>query len=168
MGLVRWVLFEVLPLPVSTRGFHLVGVVCRLVGCTVSLAILTMELRASAASHGEVLALLWAVSVLTALLIGNVAREVLFGVCSSVASLMGRKFYRDGVTFGGRSFLEIHYPTKTWLRCECVADEISCEWTDPTGRCSRLDLQLRPDSAHSAKRRQPVMRMTTAPRMVSN
>ena len=69
--LLRWVVFEVLPLPKSTRGYHVVGATCRLVGCGVSFGILSVALQARATSHGEVLALLWAASALTALLISG-------------------------------------------------------------------------------------------------
>src|ERR1700722_6932713 len=46
--LVRWVVFEVLPLPMSTTGYPVVGVACRLAGCGVSLGILAVALQASA------------------------------------------------------------------------------------------------------------------------
>ena len=163
--LVRWALFEVLPLPLSKRGYRVMGVACRLVACGVSVGILSVELRASATSHGEKLALLWAVSALTAVLIGNIIRELMFGICSSVVTFLGHAFYRDGVTLGGRTFVEIHYPTMTWARCECGADEISYEWTEPTGRCSRIDIQLRPNSSHNVDITQRVIRITTAPRL---
>jgi hypothetical protein len=86
---------------------------------------------------GVALALLWAVSALTAVLIGNIARELMFVLYSSVATFRGHAFHRDGVTIGGRTFLEIQYPTMTWVRCECGTDEFSCEWTEPTARCKR-------------------------------
>jgi hypothetical protein len=163
--LVRWVVFEVLPLPMSTTGYHVVGVACRVAGCGVSLGVLAVALRASAGSHGEELVLLWAGSALTALLIGNVAREWMFAVCTSVATFMGHAFHRAGVTLGGRSFLETHYPTMTWVRCECKADEFSYEWTEPTGRCNRVEIQLRGNSGRDAEKWRPVVRVMTAPRM---
>jgi hypothetical protein len=155
-GLARWFAFEVLPLPMSTKGYHVVGVACRLVACGVSLGILSVALQASTMAHGKALALLWAGSALTALLIGNIAREFMFVVCSSVTTWMGHAFHRDGVTLGGRTFLEIHDPTMTWIRCECGADEFSCEWTEPSGRCNRVDVQLRANR---------LIRVTTAPKM---
>lgn len=166
--LVRWVVFEVLPLPRSTRSYHVVGTACRLIGCGVSLGILAVGLRARATSHGEGLALLWAVSVLTAVLIGNIARELMFAVCTSVATWMGRAFHREGVTLGGRTFLEMHYPTKTWARSECGADEFSHEWTEESGRCNRVEIQLRANSAQNREGQRPVIRVITAPRMLSN
>jgi hypothetical protein len=102
---------------------------------------------------------------LTAVLIGNIAREWMFGVCTSVATLMGRAFYRAGVTIGGRTFLEIHYPTMTWLRCECGADGFSCEWTEPTGRCNRVDVRFRANYGRNLKKECPVIQVTTAPRL---
>jgi hypothetical protein len=164
-GLVRWVVFEVLPLPRSTRGDQVVAVACRLVGCGAALGILSVELQASARSHGEMLALLWAGSALTAMLIGNVAREWMFWVCTSVATWMGHAFHRDGVTLGGRTFVEIHYPTMTWVRCECGAGEFSCEWTEPTGRCHRVEVQFRANAGRNAEKWGPAIRVTTAPRI---
>jgi hypothetical protein len=149
----------------STRGCHVVGVACRLAGCGVSLAILAVALQASAGSHGEVLVLLWAGSAVTAVLIGNIAREWMFGVCTSVATLMGHAFHRAGVTLGGRTFLESHYPTMTWVRCECGADEFSYEWTEPTGRCSRVEVQFRANCGRDVEKWRPVIRVITAPRI---
>jgi hypothetical protein len=168
IGFVRWVVFEVLPLPMSTRAYHVVGVVCRLVGCGVSFGVLTVELQASAGSHGDVLALLWASSALTAVLIGNIAREWMFWVCTSVANFMGHAFHRVGVTLGGRTFLEIYYPTMTWVRCECGAGEFSYEWTEPTGRCNRVDVQFRASSGRNVEKWRPAIRVTTAPRIISD
>jgi hypothetical protein len=164
IGFVRWVVFEVLPLPLSTRGYQVVGVVCRLVGCGVAFGILTVELQASARSHGEMLALLWASSGLTAVLIGNLARECMFWVCTSVANLMGHAFHRDGVTLGGRTFLEIYYPTMTWVRCECGAGEFSYEWTEPTGRCNRIEVRIGANLGRNVEECRPVIHVITAPR----
>ncbi len=166
--LIRWIVFEVLPLPRSTRAYDFVGVACRLVGCGVAIGILSVELQASAASHGEMLVLLWAGSALTAILIGNIARELMFVICASVATVMGHAFHRDGVTLGGRTFQEIHYPTMTWARCELRADEFSYEWTEPTGRCSRVDVQFRANCAQDTRKPRPVIRVTTAPRIWSD
>jgi len=157
---VRWLVFEVLPLPISTRGDYVVGAACRLVACGVSIGILSVELQTSATLRGEALALLWAASALTAVLIGNVARELMFGICSSVAAWTGHAFHRDGVTLGGRTFLEVHYPTMTWARCECGADEFSYEWTEPTGRCNRIDVRFRSNSGQNATNRRTVIRVS--------
>ena len=154
-ALMRWLVFEVLPLPMSTTGYDVVAVACRLIACGISLGILSVALQASAMAHGKALALLWAASALTALLIGNIVREFMFTVCASVVTWMGRVFHRRGVTLGGRTFLEIHDPTMTWVRCECGPDEFSCEWTEPSGRCNRVDVQL-----HANR-----IRVTTAPRI---
>jgi hypothetical protein len=166
--LVRWVLFEMLPLPLSTRGHHALGVVCRLVGCAASWGILSVALRASAASHGEMLALLWAASALTAVLIGNVAREFMYGLCASMATWLGHAFQRCGVTLGGRIFLEVHYPSRTWLRYEYGADEFSYEWTEPTGRCNRIDVLFRRTCCENGRQWRPVIRVFTAPRLESD
>lgn len=166
--LVQWMVFEVLPLPVITRRFQVVGAACRLVGCLVSVGVMSVELRASETSNREVLALLWAVSALTALLIGNVAREWMFEICSSVANLLGDAFHRAGVTLGGRTFLEVHYPTKTWARWECGADEFSYEWTEPTGRCNRVEVQFRASPGQNLEESGPVIRVITAPRATSH
>lgn len=163
--LVRWVVFEVLPLPLSTVGHRGVGIACRFVGCAVSIAVLSVALQASAGSHGELLALLWAGAALTALFIGNVAREWTFAICTALATWTGHAFRRDGVTLGGRAFLELHYPRSTRIRCECADDEFSYEWTEPTGRCSRIDVRLRPSRGRNMQRQRPVVRLTTAPRL---
>ncbi len=151
---IRWAVCEFLPLPWSSGSSQIVSMACRLVGCAAALGILSVELEASAGSHGAVLAMLWAGSAVTAVLIGNVAREWTFAFCSSVATWMGHAFHRKGFTLDGLSFLEIHYPSMTWVRCEYAADELSCEWTEPTGRCNRIEVLLRP----------PAIRILTAPR----
>jgi hypothetical protein len=165
--LIRWVVFEVLPVPVSTGGYQVVGAACRLISCGVTFRILSMEVQASADSHGGVWALLWMASGLTAVLIGNIAREWLFGVCSSLATFTGHSFQREGVTLSGRAFLEVHYPAMTWVRCESKADEFSCEWTEATGRCNRIDLQLRANGGGNAAILRPEIRVTTAPRITA-
>jgi hypothetical protein len=85
-----------------------------------------------------------------------------------MANLMGRAFHRDGVTLAGRTFLEIHYPTMTWVRCECGADGFSYEWTEPTGRCNRVDVQFRAIYGRNVEKWRPVIRVITAPRINSN
>lgn len=162
--LVRWFVFEVLPLPIGTRGSAVVATACRLLSCAVSIGVLSVALQASAISHGEVLVLLWVGSALTAVLIGNVARELLFSVCSSMANSMGHAFRRDGITLGGRAFLETHYPTKTWARWESGAGEFSCEWTEPTGRCNRVEVEFHSIPGQNAEKLRPVIRVITAPR----
>jgi hypothetical protein len=149
----------------GTSGCHVAAAACRLAGCGVTLGILAVELQASARLHGEALVLLWAVSALTAMLIGNIAREWMFGACSSVATLMGRAFQRDGVTLAGRTFMEIHYPTTTWVRCECGTDGFSFEWTDPSGRCNRVEVKFRANCGRNPQARRPVVRVITAPRI---
>ncbi|HTC54751.1 MAG TPA: hypothetical protein VK700_22640 [Steroidobacteraceae bacterium] len=163
--LLRWVVCELLPLPMSTRAHHLVAAACRLAGCAVAVGILSVELQRSGASHGLVLACLWTGSALTAVLIGNIARELLFALSTSVATLLGQVFQRDGATLGGRTFLEVHYPTMTWIRCECADDEFTCEWTEPTGRCNRVEIQLRANSGRAVETPRSVIRVMTAPRM---
>ena len=165
--LMRWVVFEVLPLPMSARRSNIVGAACRLVGCAVSIGILSVELQASATAHGALLALLWVFSTLTAVLIGNIAREATFTLCLSAANLMGRAFHREGVTLSGRIFREIHYPTMTWARWESGVHEFSYEWTEATGRCNRIEVKHPASPGQTVESLRPLIRVITAPRMTS-
>jgi hypothetical protein len=144
--LLRWIAFEFLPLRVGAGGFPGLATVCRLAGCGVALGILSVELRGSATSGAATLILFWTGSALTAVLIGNCAREWTFELCSRLVTLSGHTFCRTGVTLGGRAFLEVHYPRGTWLRCEFGAADSVYEWTDRNGRCKRLEIQPRLDS----------------------
>jgi hypothetical protein len=142
LGVIRlltWIAFEFLPLHVGPTGFRALATICRLAGCGVALGILSVELRGSVSSGAVMLVLVWVGSALTAVLIGNFTKEWTFELCSRLVTLSGRMFFRTGVTLGGRAFLEVHYPRGTWLRCEFGAAVSVYEWTDPNGRCNRLE-----------------------------
>lgn len=161
--LLRWIAFEFLPLRVGAMGFPALATVCRLAGCGVALGILSVELRGSATSGAVMLILVWTGSALTAVLIGNCAREWTFELCSRLVTLSGHTFCRTGVTLGGRAFLEVHYPRGTWLRCEFGAAGSVYEWTDENGRCNRLETRLRLDASQGAYTSWPMIRLITAP-----
>jgi hypothetical protein len=161
--LLRWIAFEFLPLRLGAIGFRALATVCRLVGCGVALGILSVELRASATPGVAMLVLVWVASALTAVLIGNFAREWTFELGSRLVTSSGHTFCRTGVTLGGRAFLEIHYPGGTWLRCEFGPADSVYEWTDPNGRCNRLETRPRLNTDQSPYASSPMIRVITAP-----
>ena len=89
----------------------------------------------------------------------------MFGVVSLVANVMGRVFHRSGVTLGGHTFEEIHYPSMTRARLEWGVDEFSYEWTETTGRCIRIDVEYRACLGQTAGGLRPVIQVTMAPRI---
>ena len=162
--MIGWLLFEFLPLRAEEPSiFGVVGTACRLIGCGVALGILTTELQASTGCHGAELLVLRGGSALTALFIGNFAREWAFAFCAALANFFGRTFRRAGTTLDGRTFLEIHYPKGTWLRCEYSRTQLSYEWTEPNGRCNRLEARFRAVGNRNTPILQPSIRFYAAP-----
>lgn len=161
--LLRWIAFEFLPLRAEARAFRVLGTVCRLAGCGVALGILSVELRESATARGAMLVLVWAGSALTAILIGNFAKEWAFELCSRLVTLSGHTFCRTGVTLGGKAFLEVHYPRGIWLRCEFGPTGSVYEWNDANDRCNRVETEPCPDTSQSAYTLWPVIRVNKVP-----
>jgi hypothetical protein len=103
--------------------------------------VLYVELRNGLAPSALLAVAQLAVSALIAVLLGNIVRECAFEVCSALTTYSGRAFFREGITVAGVKFEEVHYPGGTWFRCESGSEVVTCEWTEPDGRCSQIKIR---------------------------
>ncbi len=143
-NLLRWFMHEfLLPTPPACAGARLANV-CRPAGCAVILASLCAELQAGLLPNVAAAAIQLGLAGLTAILFGNIAKEVAFDIAARCTLWCGRPFVRQGVSVRGRTFWEIQFRDGTWLRYEMGATRAICEWTERDGRCSRLELQPLP------------------------
>jgi hypothetical protein len=83
----------------------------------------------------------FAVAGLTAILLGNVAKEFAFDLYARFVMWSGRSFVRKGKTLGGNDYYEIQFNDGTWMRCEMSSAGTVCEWTESDGRCKRIAVQ---------------------------
>ena len=81
-----------------------------------------------------------AIASLTAVLFGNVAKELAFDLAARLTLWRGRPFVRNGRTVGGKTFWEVQFTGGTWMRFETASRQVICEWTEPDGRCNRLEV----------------------------
>ncbi len=137
----RWFAREFLALaPVTAIDSRLAGV-SRVLGCAVIAVSLRAELQAGLLPTVPAAAIQLALAALTAVLFGNIAKEVALDLVARLAIWRGREFVRTGITLGGSRFWEVHFTDGTWARCETAPSQLTCEWTEPDGRCRRFELR---------------------------
>ena len=137
----RWFVHEALPFAVHPPASSLIAAGCRGVGCCAMATVLYVELRNGLAPSAPLAVAQLAMSALIAVLLGNIVRECAFEVCSALTTYSGRAFFREGITVAGARFEEVHYPGGTWFRCESGSEVVTCEWTEPDGRCSQIEIR---------------------------
>ncbi len=141
-NLLRWFAHEFLLLTFAPAAGSRLANLCRLIGCLVILESLRAELRAGLLPNVTTAAIQLGLAALTAILFGNVAKEVAFDLAERFTVWWGRAFVRTGVTVNGGTFWEIQFRDGTWMRYETGASQAICEWTEPDGRCKRLELRV--------------------------
>ncbi len=145
--ILRWFAYEFLGFANSEEHFPILTAGARFLGCASIACILRVELcnglTTDLLSTGAYLL----VAGLTAVLIGNIVKEMAFCLCAAAVNASGHVFCRRGFTLGGRTFHEAHYPNGTWMRCESQGRRTACEWTDLLGGCHRIE--VRPRRAHT-------------------
>jgi hypothetical protein len=136
---LRWFVHEfvVSVQPVATSK---PGSLCRLVGCAVIVAVLRVELGNGLLPSPTAAVIQFGVACLTAILLGNIAKEIAFEICARFVTWSGRSFVRNGLTPGGNTYCEIQFTDGTWMRCEMGSAGTFYEWTEPDGRCNRIEL----------------------------
>lgn len=140
----RWFAREFLALAPATAAESRLAVVSRVLGCAVIAVSLRAELQAGLLPTAPAAAIQLALAALTAVLFGNVAKELGLDLVARLATWRGREFVREGITLGGRTFWEVQFTDGTWARCETEPSRLTCEWTEPDGRCKRLELRAAP------------------------
>lgn len=148
----QWLAHEFLAIsPPALTVSNLASGGCRLLGCAVTLLVTHVELRGGVMTGLLVAVAQLALEAITAILIGNIAKECAFALCEAIVTASGRTFSRTGVTLSGGAFSETHYPNGTWLRCESGDSGTVCDWTDSLGGCNRVEIR-RDASLHESLR----------------
>jgi hypothetical protein len=113
---------------------------CRIVGSVTIGGLLYVELHGAALGHNLIVCLSYGgLSLLLAVMIGNVVKELLFSFCEQLVNWCRKDFTRHGVLLNGTAYREIRRPDGTWIRCESAAEEGTVyEWTDTYGGCHRI------------------------------
>jgi hypothetical protein len=138
---LKWFAHEFLLLSIRPLAASIPASLCRLIGCTVVVAILHVELQNGLVPNTLAAIAQCVVVGLTAILFGNVAKEFAFDLCARFVTWSGRPFPRRGLTVTGRKFYEIHYRDGTWTRHETGSAGTFCEWTEPDGCCNRIEVR---------------------------
>ena len=141
----------------------LIGV--RFLACLSIWDIFSVELRNDPTTD-ELSALAYlSLAELTAVLIGNIIKELAFSICAAAVTTSGHVFCRCGFTVGGRTFHEAYYPNSTWMRCESRGRRTLCEWTDPRGGCHRIEVTPSPRVTHVNDHKAPAILSWKRPRL---
>jgi hypothetical protein len=136
---VRWFAAEFLRIPMRLEVVSILTGVCRLAGCTVIASLLYFQLHQPNVSTFTYAALAeGSLAVLISLMMGNLVKELLFTASEHVAAWFGRDFNRRGYTLSGKKFRETVHVDGTWIRCGSSRHGTVCEWTDASGRCSKV------------------------------
>lgn len=135
---VRWFGIEFLTLTPRRETSSLMSAGCRLVGCAAIGGVLWLTLSGGVAEGVAEPVIQYVGSVLLAIALGNVARELATTCCAQVMNWMGRDFTRRGATFDGKTYVETQHPDGTWIRCVCGPEGTVCEWTDTYGACNKV------------------------------
>ena len=115
---------------------------CRFLGCLVIGVVLHAELQDGLFS-GSAGVIQLSAAGLTAILFGNVAKEVAFDLYARIVLWSGRTFLRTGLTLAGNTYHEMQFTDGTWIRYEIGSEGTFCEWTEADGRCNRVAVQPR-------------------------
>jgi len=138
---LKWFVHEfLLPTIRPATGSRLANL-CRVIGCFVIVASLRVELQDGLLLNTTAAVIQLGAAGLTAILLGNVAKEFAFDLAARFTLWCGRAFVRNGLTVSGKMFWEIQFKDGTWMRCESERTQAICEWTEPAGRCNRLELR---------------------------
>ena len=135
---LRWFVHEFLLLRIhSAVGSGLTNL-CRIAGCLVIVLSLRVELRDGLLPSTTAALMQVGIAGFTAVLFGNIAKELAFDLCARFIVWSGRVFLRTGLTVAGNMFWEMQFRDGTWIRGETATTGTCCEWIGPDGRASRV------------------------------
>jgi hypothetical protein len=137
---LQWFVHEFFPLSTRLVATSTSGSLCRLIGCIVIVVVLRAELRDGLLA-GTGVVIQFAGTGLTAILLGNVAKEFAFDLYARLVMWSGRSFVRKGKTLGGNDYYEVRRNDGTWMKCEMSSAGTFCEWTESDGRCKLIALR---------------------------
>ena len=137
---LRWFVHEFFLLAVRPPAGSRLTSLCRVTGCLVIVLCLCVELRDGLLPSVPAAVIQLGAAGLTAILIGNVAKEFALDLCARFMVWSRRPFVRTGLTVRGTKFWEIQFRDGTWVRGETAATGTCCEWMEPDGRCNRFEI----------------------------
>jgi len=138
---LKWFVHEFLLLTIRPAAGSRLATLCRVTGCLVIVASLRAELQDGLLPSTAAAAIQLGAAGLTAILLGNVAKEFAFDLAARLTTWRGHAFVRSGITVAGNPFWETQFRDGTWVRCETEAARVICEWTEADGRCNRLEVR---------------------------
>ncbi|HVN45297.1 MAG TPA: hypothetical protein VMT66_08585 [Steroidobacteraceae bacterium] len=138
---LKWFVHEFLLLTIRPTASSRFANLCRVAGCVVIVASLRVELQDGLLPNTPATIIQLGIAGLTAILLGNVAKEFAFDLSARFTMWRGQPFVRNGLTVGGTTFWEIQFTDGTWMRFEKESTQTICEWTAPDGRCNRLEVR---------------------------
>lgn len=138
---LKWFVHEFLLLTIRPAAGSRFANLCRVIGCVVIVASLRVELRDGLLPDTTAAIIQAGVASLTAILLGNIAKEFAFDLFARLTLWSGRTFVRNGLTVSGGTFWEVQFRDGTWIRCETASTQATCEWTEPDGCCNRLEVR---------------------------
>jgi hypothetical protein len=138
---LKWFVHEFLLLTVRPAAGSRLASLCRVLGCVVIVVSLRVELRDGLLPNTIGAAIQLGLAGLMAVLYGNVVKEFAFDLIARFTLWSGRTFVRNGLTASGKKFLEIQFRDGTWMRCEAESTRAIYEWTEPDGRCNRIEVR---------------------------
>jgi len=138
---LKWFVHEFLLLTLRPAAGSRLANLCRIIGCFVIVASLRAELRDGLLPNITAAVIQLGAACLTAILFGNAAKELAFDLAARFTVWWGRAFVRSGLTMGGQTFWEVQFRDGTWIRCERESMQAVYEWTEPDGRCKRLEVR---------------------------
>jgi len=153
---LRWFFREFVVIVPSLDLDSVLTSLCRIAGSATIAVVLYIELHGAAFGRDIVSWLSYGgLSVVLAVLIGNVVKEFCFGFCDQFANWRGREFQRDGVLLNGTPYREIQRPDGTWIRYESGAHRTVREWRDKYGVCHRVSSTTPKMHTSTSARRTP-------------
>lgn len=114
------------------------GGCCRLSGLAAALLVARVCLSRGLAAPPSLAVLQVGASVLLAILVGNLIKELIFAVVESLVTACGSPFVRNSLTVTGRRVTELWLPDGTWVRCESWRNGATLTWTQSDGSCSEI------------------------------
>jgi hypothetical protein len=134
-----WFVGEFLVLPLRLELISMLTVLSRIVAVSTILGLLFVQLRAGLAQSWPAIVIQCGLCAMSAVMIGNIVKEVAFSIAERIARALERDFTRSGVTFTGKRYRFVQYVDGTWMRCESGPHGTVCEWMDTFGACNRIE-----------------------------
>lgn len=125
-------------LPISTS--FILGCLCRLSGLAAAILVLRVSLSRGWVASTPLAVVQLAAALLLAVLIGNLVKELTFGLMETLVTACGHPFVRKSATVTGRRVSEVWLPGGRWVRCETWRRGAALAWTERDGSCTGIEM----------------------------